>query len=215
MTKLRQILECRQVADSAASRCIAYAACSELVASPHEVDPRSALLERAGVGIDLAYAATLETLLAEAGNASLECLRDEYSGLFEVGSDGPPAPIREQLARGDRGGIREEIVRYYEHFNYPLAEPFAWQPDHLSIELEFMHYVCFHEFQAPTATLALPFQLAQVDFAERHLITWLPQLATRVDALAPDSLYARIATSVAQFVAADHAWQQTTLGQTN
>jgi DMSO reductase family type II enzyme chaperone len=207
----RHILQGRQAADTAPLRCLGYAACSELLASPHDVDPRPALQERFGLGSKWPPGSGLDPLLAEVGNASLEALRGEYSALFEVGDDGPPVPIRAQLSDDVRTGAREEVVRYYEHFGYALGEKFAWQPDHLSVELEFMHFLCFRECQAATPADALPFQLAQSDFCERHLAPWLPALASRAQQVAPDSLYSRVVRAVADYVADDGAWQLSTI----
>lgn len=192
-------------------RCRAYAACSELLASPHEVDPRPALRARAGLGAGWSQARHLDTLLTTLCSVELVPLRIEYSGLFEVGDEGPPVPIREQLSPGTTAGNREEVVRFYEHFGYRLGEAFAWQPDHASVELEFVHYLCFREAEAATAAEALPFQLAQADFVERHLTPWLPGLGARAQQSRPGALYARVAAGVADFVVDDLAWQHATL----
>ena len=213
MTSAARTVTGRQVADSAALRCLCYAACSELTASPHDVDPRPALRDRVGLGEAVPYASALDALLAEVCGADLTRLRAEYSGLFEVGSQGPPAPIREDLQAGQRAGIREEVVRFYDYFGYVLDGKFAWQPDHLSVELEFMHYLCYREAQAGETAEALSFQLAQADFSARHLAAWLPQLAANVDKLAKGSLYARVVDAVRDFVQADHEWQMGTIVQ--
>lgn len=201
----------RDPAVTAAPRCLCYAACSELLASPHEVDPRPALRARAGLGDQLSRAAPLEALFAEVVGADLERLKSEYSGLFEVGSQGPPVPIREDLQTGQRAGIREEVVRFYDYFGYVLDGRFAWQPDHLSVELEFMHYLCYREAEAGEGGDALSFQLAQADFAARHLASWVPQFAAAVDRLAGGSLYARVVAAVRDFIVADLDWQASTI----
>lgn len=201
----------RDAVVTAAPRCLCYAACSELLASPHDVDPRPALRARAGLGDQLPWAAPLEALLAEVPAADLDRLKAEYSGLFEVGSQGPPVPIREDLQTGQRAGIREEVVRFYDYFGYVLDERFAWQPDHLSVELEFMHYLCYREAGAAEGGDALSFQLAQADFAARHLATWVPQFAAGVDRIAAGSLYARVVAAVRNFILADLDWQQSTI----
>ncbi|MCB1624185.1 MAG: molecular chaperone TorD family protein [Pseudomonadales bacterium] len=211
MTPQRQVRASRQRTRTAPPRCAAYAVCSELVASPDEFDPRTQLRARTSLGNELDYTSALDAMVLEIGTSDLERLRADYSNLFEIGNDGPPLSIREHLARGDHGGTREEVVRYYEHFGYSLGERHAWQPDHLSVQLEFMHFVCFRESQASREAQALPFQLAQIDFTERHLATWLPDLAARVASLAPGSVYGRAVAAVAEFVAADQAWQQTTI----
>ncbi|MDP2323765.1 MAG: molecular chaperone TorD family protein [Gammaproteobacteria bacterium] len=211
-TPTRQVID-RHAAETAALRCLCYAACSELVASPHEVDPRPALRERAGLGEAVPHARALDPLLIEVAGAELARLRSEYSGLFEVGSQGPPAPIREDLQTGQRAGTREEVVRFYDHFGYVLDEKFSWQPDHLSVQLEFMHYLCFREAGAASAPDAVSFQLAQADFTARHLAGWVPQLAVSVDKIAAGSLYARVVAAVRDFVAADHQWQAATISE--
>jgi DMSO reductase family type II enzyme chaperone len=195
---------------TAAARCRCYAALSELTASPHDVDAQAGARERRGATDGLPFAATeLDGLLAEFAAADPERLRAEYSGLFEVGSQGPPVPIREDLQTGQRGGTREDIVRFYDYFGYRLGDRFAWAPDHLSVELEFMHYLAFHEARDDADRLS--WQLAQADFAERHLANWLPQLAAAAAQAAPGSFYARVLAAVRDFVLADVAWQATTI----
>ena len=206
-----RIVTGRQTTETAGLRCLCYAACSELVASPHDVDPRPSLRGRVGLGEAVPHAGPLEPLLAEVSGVELARLRAEYSGMFEVGSQGPPVPIREDLQTGQRAGTREEVVRFYEYFGYVLDEKFAWQPDHLSVELEFMHYLCFREAEAGNEPDALSFQLAQADFSGRHLAGWVPQLADNVDKLATGSLYARVVGAVRDFVVADYEWQMATI----
>lgn len=199
----------RETAASAPARCACYAAWSELVASPHDLDPRASLRQKIGAGAGVEYGTALDALLSEFADADLDTLKREYSGLFEVGSDGPPVPIREDLQTGQRGGTREDLVRFYNYFNYKLGEKFAWAPDHLSVELEFMHYLCYRE--ATTESDVLSYQLAQVDFTERHLVGWIPRLATSVDANSPESQYSRIVSALHAFVIADYDWQRGTI----
>lgn len=193
----------------AIARCLCYAAFSELTASPHEIDPRPALQGRIGAGAGLAHAAGLDSLLIEVSAADIGTLRSEYSGLFEVGSQGPPVPIREDLQTGQRAGTREDIVRFYEYFGYTLDEKHAWQPDHLSVELEFMHFLCYRETQGSEQVLS--FQLAQADFSERHILRWVPGLRAGVERVAPGSLYARVIVCLDDFVTGDFAWQSGTI----
>ncbi len=197
----------RDTAATVALRCLCYAAFSELLASPHEVDVRAGLLARVGLGD------ALDALLTEVGNADLRQLQTEYSGLFEVGSEGPPVPIREDLQTGQRAGTREDVVRFYDYFGYVLDEKFSWQPDHLSLELEFMHYLCFRETEGGADVLS--YQLAQVDFAERHLVRWVPRFAAEVANHAPGSLYARVVGALRDFIEEDFAWQAATIALDN
>ncbi len=208
----RHVTEVRQPALTAALRCQCYAAWSELIASPHDVQVRPALTDRLSAAGQLPWAAALPELIVAYLAADPVQLKAEYSGLFEVGSDGPPVPIREDLQTGQKGGTREDIVRFYDYFGYRLGDRFAWAPDHLSVELEFMHYLCYHETLEDSDRLS--FQLAQFDFAERHLQKWLPRLAAAAQAAAPDGYYSSVLVAVRDFVAADVGWQASTITST-
>jgi len=195
----------REAETTAPLRCGCYSVLSELLASPHDLDPRASLREKIGVAAGLPYGGALDELLTEFVDVELSTLKREYSGLFEVGDDGPPVPIREDLQTGQRAGTREDLIRFYNFFNYSLDEKHAWAPDHLSVELEFMHFLCYGEASARSD--ALSYQLAQVDFAERHLVCWVPELAKGVAKVASDSIYRRGIEAVERFLNADYAWQ--------
>jgi len=199
----------RDVDVTGPARCAGYAVLSELTASPHDIDPRQSLREKIGVAANLPYGEDLDKILAEFVEADLDVLKKEYSGLFEVGSDGPPVPIREDLQTGQRSGTREELVRFYNYFNYALEEKFAWAPDHLSVQLEFMHVLCFREVSDEDERLS--YQLAQADFTARHLLKWVPRLLDGVESLSPGSLYARVIGTLNDFLAGDYAWQNGTI----
>jgi DMSO reductase family type II enzyme chaperone len=194
----------------AVARCHAYAACSELVASPHDVDVRAALAGRRAELAPLPWAEGLAALAGEVAAAGNDRLRAEYSGLFEVGNEGPPVPIREDLQTGQLAGTREDLVRFYDFFGYRLDDRFAWAPDHLSVEFEFMHFLCYHEV-APGAD-PVSYALAQLDFTERHLARWVPTLVTATASHAAGSLYARVVAGIDAFLRADHDWQRGTIG---
>lgn len=194
---------------TAVRRCACYAALSELVCSPHDVDSRPALRDRLRDGGTLDAPSGLDELLPQFVDRGLDTLKREYSSLFEIGSEGPPCPIREDLQTGQRKGTREDLVRFYGYFNYLLDEKFAWAPDHLSVELEFMHFLCYRE--ASAGDDAASYQLAQVDFSERHLVRWVPELVTGVTRAAPDSIYRRVIEVVDRYLAADVAWQRGTI----
>ncbi|NND37410.1 MAG: hypothetical protein HKN81_09790 [Gammaproteobacteria bacterium] len=203
----------RDVDSTAAARCACYAALSALMASPHDLDPRSALRERIGIGEAVTYARQLDALLGKFADTDLDVLKREYSRLFEIGDDGPPAPIREDLQTGQRAGTREDIVRFYSFFKYKLGEKYAWAPDHLSVELEFMHFLCYREATGGSGEHddALSYQLAQLDFSKRHLVNWVPRFARTVANDAPDSLYALALGAVSRFVQSDNEWQASTV----
>lgn len=214
----RRIGAARSIAATAPGRCLLYAVFSDISASPFDTEPAVA-----DQPIDLGAVALpyelqgelpgLEPLLQEWLDADRDELKREYSGLFEVGSDGPPVPIREDLHRNQPAKVKESIVRFYDYFGYGLSEKFQWAPDHLSVELEFMHYLIYRESEAaeqPDGN-ALSYQLAQHDFSERHLIHWVPELAERAASQQPDALYTRLLAALSEFLRTDFAWQQSTI----
>lgn len=194
-------------AERAAERAAEYAVASALVASPHEVDVLALLNDHRSDPADVTHSTQFEPVRRNLASLSLAQLQTQYSSLFEVGDAGPPVPIRESL-RPDRGkGALEEISRFYEHFGYAPDERWAWQPDHLSIELEFMHLLCVREAQAPDEAIAAPYRRAQLDFTQRHFGAWVPRLASDVATHAPHSIYRDVLAAVRDFVSADRAWQ--------
>ncbi len=196
----------RRLSRTAGLRCACYAAWSELLASPHEVDVRENLRQKLDVVSTLdTIDCTLDAVIRAYLELDIREIRRQYSGLFEVGSDGPPVPIREDLQTGQRSGTREDLVRFYDYFDYRLDQNFAWQPDHLSVELEFMHYLCYGESR--DADNALSYQLAQADFSARHLVNWVPELSGKVGHIAAGTLFSNILSGLADFLLADLRWQ--------
>ena len=197
----------------APGRCLMYAVFSDIAASPFDAEPVVAGESFDITALQLPYVlSNLEDLLQEWRDTDKEVLKREYSGLFEVGSNGPPVPIREDLHRNQPAGVREDIVRFYEFFGYGLEENFAWSPDHLSIELEFMHFLCFKEAEmSKNNGDALSFQLAQSDFSERHLVNWVSELAANIIKQQPVSLYGRLIAAMSEFLVKDFEWQQATI----
>jgi len=193
----------------AAVRCACYAAWSELLASPHEADVRESLTRKLEVAAELDFDCRLDSVIRAYTALEAQQLRRQYSALFEVGSDGPPVPIREDLQTGQRSGTREDLIRFYDYFGYRLADRFSWQPDHLSVELEFMHYLCYGEASGEDNVLS--FQLAQADFSARHLVSWVPDLSRMVHSVAAGTLFAEVTTALSDFVVADLQWQNTTI----
>ena len=205
----------RDIAATGPGRCVMYAVFSDLLSSPFDAVPAVA---GSAVDIDslgLPYTLNgLQTLLDEWRATPLDVRKRLYSSMFEVGNDGPPVPIREDLHLNQPAGVREDIVRFYEFFGYGLEEKFAWEPDHLSIELEFMHFLCFKETQtldARDGEEASSYQLAQHDFAERHLCNWVSELAEKAVRQDSGGIYPRLLAALSEFVVKDFEWQAGTI----
>ena len=214
---IRTVLPERADPETTTARCVIYAILSDLAASPFDAEPAVAGEEIDIAALGLPYELeNFQALLDEWRKTDHDELKRTYSALFEVGSNGPPVPIREDLHLNQPAGLREDIVRFFDFFGYGLEENFAWAPDHLSVEFEFMHYLIYHEAEQVGQAQgdALSFQLAQYDFAERHLCNWVPGLADRVAEHEPDSLYARLFAGVSNCLQKDFAWQATTVSDT-
>lgn len=71
---------------------------------------------------------------------------------------------------GDQSALFEELMRFYGFFGLGRKEQ-GEMPDHISVELEFMHFLNYQESKAggdPAVHASLA--LAQRDFIERHLL---------------------------------------------
>jgi DMSO reductase family type II enzyme chaperone len=105
----------------------------------------------------------------------------EFVRVFDAGPGGPPCPLYEGKYAPSRMVNMEDLVRFYNHFGLSVAEAEEREiPDHITTELEFMHYLTFKE------VLALqrdedpePYCLAEIDFLTRHPARWLPELLNR------------------------------------
>ena len=82
---------------------------------------------------------------------------------------------------GARMKTMEEVVRFYNHFGLTLSESPRELPDHVTTELEFLHFLAFREAQAiEQGAEADPFRRAQRDFIARHLGRWIPKLRAKL-----------------------------------
>lgn len=159
---------------------------------------------------------TLETIdPALAGVADWEALGDagsedelavEYTRLFDLGPSGPPCPLHGGLYDRARMKTMEEAVRFYNHFGLHMAEGGAARelPDHLSTELEFLHFLAFREAEAcQCGQDPGPYRRAQRDFVTRHPGLWVPKLRERLEAHEALPFFRAAAELLASFLAAE------------
>jgi DMSO reductase family type II enzyme chaperone len=113
----------------------------------------------------------------------------EYVRLFDVGSGRgkPPCPLYGgEYPLRPRLDVMEELVRFYGFFDLALSQQDRELPDHLSVELEFLHYLSFRESDAfERGADPSPYQRAQADFIERQVGQWLPVMRGKLEAQAP------------------------------
>ena len=157
----------------------------------------------------LPYPFQIGDLIEEYSGIEIVDLKRQYSALFEVGDEGPPAPIREDLFLLQQAKLREDLVRFYDYFGYILNDEFQWQMDHLSIELEFMHFLSFQELESNDNKLS--FQLGQLDFSKKHLLNWVPDLSATINRLGNGDIYSKIVVELNNFLLIDNNWQKETI----
>ena len=109
----------------------------------------------------------------------------EYNRLFEVGTmGGPPCPLFGGLYDRDRMRVMEELIRFYNYFGLGLAQ--GQLPDHITVELEFMHYLTYKEEEASqNGGDQGSYQRAEKDFLDRHLGKWVPVLHQKLAEVEP------------------------------
>ena len=116
-------------------------------------------------------------------DVSQEDFESEFVRVFDAGPGGPPCPLYEGKYAADRKVNMEDLVRFYNHFGLSVAEaPERELPDHITAELEFMHYLVFKEVLALQRDEdPAPYCLAEIDFLRRHPAKWLPQLLEKTE----------------------------------
>jgi DMSO reductase family type II enzyme chaperone len=107
---------------------------------------------------------------------SLDDLEVDYTHLFLVE---PLCPLRED-AHTSGADSWEELVRFYEFFGLNLAAYGDRLPDHLSVQLEFLHFLAFCEVESTGKDCITDYRLAQRDFLARHLCRWVPNATEKL-----------------------------------
>jgi DMSO reductase family type II enzyme chaperone len=136
--------------------------------------------------------------------ASHSQLQSDYIRLFDVGTPRPPCPLYSGEYKKGRKGVMEELIRFYNYFGLRPSPHSRDMPDHITIELEFMHFLTFREVTALHHQQDRSSYLrAERDFLERHLCWWAPRLGERLRRQEPHPFYAGLTRLTEAFLAAD------------
>jgi len=131
-------------------------------------------------------------------------LQSEYIRLFDVGTPRPPCPLYGGEYKKGRKGVMEELIRFYNYFGLHPSPRSREMPDHITIELEFMHFMVFREVAALHREQDRTSYLrAERDFLKRHLCAWVPRLGERLRRQQPPAFYAALARLAEAFLSAD------------
>ncbi|HSR57172.1 MAG TPA: molecular chaperone TorD family protein [Candidatus Binataceae bacterium] len=139
----------------------------------------------------------------------------EYTRLFDVGREGgrPPCPLYGGEYSGrSRLDVMEELVRFYRFFDLGLSERDRELPDHVTVELEFLHYLTFREDRTlEAAGDPSSYRRAQRDFIERHPGAWIPILRQSLEKQTPIPFFAGLIALTSEVLDADIAYLRTAL----
>ncbi|CAA7620497.1 molecular chaperone TorD family protein [Magnetospirillum sp. UT-4] len=143
--------------------------------------------------------ATGEPAVVAAPAGSLAELQAEYVAAFDLGRGGPGRSLHEGDHRPaeTRPDLLVELAAFYRCFGLGTQHCTAGL-DHLSVALEFMHFLAFHE--AGGAAGSAPYRHAQRDFVARHLADWVPAVAA---AHGESGFHGSVLAAAARLVAAD------------
>ncbi len=122
---------------------------------------------------------------------------------FDTGSPLPPCPPYEGFYIEPRTSIMLEISEFYRHFGLAVSkkEGKCEFPDHISAELEFLHFLTFQETQDPENFRG--YLLAEKDFLERHPLKWVPGFCERLrDSGNP--FHTHLAEVASEFISCEH-----------
>ncbi len=118
--------------------------------------------------------------LSDAG-ADEDALAVEFTRLFDVGGASPPCALYGGLYSGARMKTMEELVRFYNFFDLSMSESPHELPDHLTTQLEFLHFLTYQESGlAEEGGNIDDCRRAERDFIARHPGRWLPQLQAKL-----------------------------------
>jgi putative dimethyl sulfoxide reductase chaperone len=137
---------------------------------------------------------------------SAEDYEAEFLRLFEVGPGGPPCPLYGGVWSADRMKSMEEVMRFYKYFGLKLSDERRVPPDHLTTELEFLHYLTFRQAASKLDTMAQSYRRAQLDFIARQPGRWVPKLKERLDGIEAAACFASLLDTTARFLATDHGY---------
>ena len=111
----------------------------------------------------------------------------------------------------DQTSLFEDLVRWHAHFGLRRTDT-ALLPDHVSAELEFMHFLCFQEEENTANTEAAEtLRRAQRDFLQRHLLRLAVGIAKNCPPTA--ARYKALSLALHEFLADDLEYLNAALGE--
>jgi DMSO reductase family type II enzyme chaperone len=121
---------------------------------------------------------------------------------FDTGVSASACSLHESdYSKREQMSLFEELVRWHDHFGLRRKDT-AELPDHVSAELEFMHFLTFQEHVHNNDTDATTtLRGAQRDFLERHLLPFSKGIAEAC--ASPAARYKALAHQLPVFLAVE------------
>lgn len=151
-------------------------------------------------------------LLADAGSDD-DALQEEFTRLFEAGEEGPVCPLQESLHAGNDQAL-ENLIRFYNFFGLSLPEDHQEQPDHLTTQLEFLHYLSYQEAELRADKTAVEgLRRAQRDFISHHVGLWVPVMRAKLMAATSMGYFLGLTRLLEMFLQAEQQRLDALLGE--
>jgi DMSO reductase family type II enzyme chaperone len=162
-------------------------------------------LEEILSAVDLGHLEGVDwSALTQAGEG--DELAVEFTRLFDVGTSGPPCPLYGGLYAGARMKTMEEAVRFYNYFGLTMAENPRELPDHITTQLEFLHFLTFREAEAlQRGEDTDSYRRAQRDFIARHPGRWIPKLYRKLEHQQPMPFFLELVRRIESLLERDLA----------
>ncbi len=127
----------------------------------------------------------------------------EFLEAFEPAASKTACSLYESANLGrDQISLYEELLRWYDHFGLQRKSK-AELPDHISVELEFMHFLAFREHNAKLqGDDTSPLLRAQQEFLGRHLLPLAKAIMENTRIAAPR--YKAITSEAFRYLEARH-----------
>ena len=138
--------------------------------------------------------------------ADLEPLKVDFAKLFVGPYQLSAAPYGSVYLEGERkmmGNSTLDARERYRDAGLDTAKTFKDAPDHISAELEFMHYLIYKEIEAFANSgkeMAIAFIQRQKSFLEDHLMAWVPEFAKSIIEHARNPFYPNLARATEMFL---------------
>lgn len=155
---------------------------------------------------NLALTSRIRDLFEALEDLLLEEVQSEYVRLFDYR---PSCPMFESsyIAKGKRnpGEVKLSVEESYNEFGLETSSNFKEPPDHIMLELEFMHFLCFREGESLNKDSGNKHRYieGQRRFCENHILTWVPDFCDRVEKNANELFFGILAALTKDFLIHD------------